>query len=345
MSGIRHRRRHSLAAGLAAAVALFLVPTTAIATAATAATPTAAAAAASGPAAAVEHAVPRADSARLTEYWTPERMARAVPAERVGRAPQGAPAVPAPPRKPTGPAATGSDPVAGGAPAPGGIGIKVSATQVVGKVFFTGSDGKDYVCSGSAVNSTNKNMVFTAGHCVHGGPGQSWNSNWQFVPYYDHGNRPYGTWSAETLVAFNGWTQSGNFGYDLGIVITAPNSSGELVNAVGGLGLQWNQSKDRYVTSMGYPQAPPFDGQWQYFCGATSSQRSASVADQIKIPCNMTGGSSGGPWIFGKDDNVYYSGWVNGVNSNVDSATAPTQMRSPYFATWVGDAFNTYSSY
>lgn len=342
MSGIRHRRRHSIAAGLAAAVALFLIPTAATAQAAGAPRKGA------DPAAAVEHAVPAGESARLAEYWTPERMARAVPfdlADRTPRGGQAAPQAPAAPRKPTGPAATGSDPVAGHAPAPGGIRISVTATRVVGKVFFTGSDGKDYVCSGSAVNSTNKNMVFTAGHCVHGGPGQSWNSNWQFVPYYDHGNRPYGTWWAETLVAFNGWTQSGNFGYDLGIVITSPNSSGELVNAVGGMGIQWNYPKDRYVTSMGYPQAPPFDGQWQYFCAATSSQRSWWTTDQIKIPCNMTGGSSGGPWIFGKDDNVYYSGWVNGVNSNVDSATAPTEMRSPYFATWVGDAFNTYSNY
>ncbi|MEV5085779.1 hypothetical protein AB0K74_46195 [Streptomyces sp. NPDC056159] len=59
----------------------------------------------------------------------------------------------------------------------------------------------------------------------------------------------------------------------------------------------------------------------------------------------MTGGSSGGPWIYGKDDNVYYSGYVNGVNSNVNDGDKPTEMRSPYFATWVGDAFNKYQKY
>ncbi|MFF0432901.1 hypothetical protein ACFYU9_11830 [Streptomyces sp. NPDC004327] len=340
MSGIRHRRRY--AAGLAAAVALFLLPTAA---AQATEAPKAPSRAAVAPTAPVEHAVPAGEAARLTEYWTPERMARAVPLDMTSRAPKADPAAPKAPQKPTGPATTGSDPVEGHAAAPGGIRISVTATQVVGKVFFTGSDGVDYVCSGSAVNSTNKNMVFTAGHCVHGGPGKSWNTNWQFVPYYDHGNRPYGTWWAKTLVAFNGWTQSGNFGYDLGIVITWPNAAGELVNSVGGLGVQWNYPKDRYMTSMGYPQAAPFDGQWQYFCAATTSQRSIWTTDQIKMPCNMTGGSSGGPWIYGKDDNVYYSGWVNGVNSNVDNGAAPTEMRSPYFAQWVGDAFNTYSTY
>ncbi|MEV5968505.1 hypothetical protein [Streptomyces sp. NPDC051921] len=334
MSGLRHRR--SLAAGIAAAAALLLFPTAAHAGQAPAEAPAPVASQA------VEHAVPSGAAARTARYWTPERMAKAVPAEPVGRSSVRTTSAP---QRPTGPAVTGSDPVPGTVTAPGGIKIAVTATRVVGKVFYRGSDGVDYVCSGSAVNSANKNMVFTAGHCVHGGPGKSWSSNWQFVPYYDHGSRPYGTWWAETLVAFNGWTQSGNFGYDLGIVITSPNSSGELVNAVGGLGLQWNQSKDRYMTAMGYPQAPPFDGQWQYYCAATTSQRSIFTTDQIKMPCNMTGGSSGGPWIYGKDDNVYYSGWVNGVNSNVNDKNNPTEMRSPYFATWVGDAFNKYSTY
>ncbi|MEU9331578.1 hypothetical protein AB0D49_00245 [Streptomyces sp. NPDC048290] len=338
MLGIR--RRHALAGGLAATLLLL----TGTATAAQARPAPAPAATKT-----VEHRVPAGAAARTAAYWTPERMAAAIPVESTDLTVPATPPrerPPAAPQRPTGPATTGSDPVAGTAtPSADVLRAAVTATQVVGKVFYTASNGLDYVCSGSAVNSTNKNMVFTAGHCVHGGPGQGWASNWQFVPYYNHGNRPYGTWWAETLVAFNGWTNSGNFGYDLGIVITAPNSSGELVNAVGGLGLQWNYPKDRFMTSMGYPAAGAFDGQWQYYCSATTAQRSVFTTDQIKMPCNMTGGSSGGPWLFGKDDNVYYSGWVNGVNSNNDSRDNPTEMRSPYFATWVGDAFNTYSSY
>ncbi|PGH47565.1 serine protease [Streptomyces sp. Ru87] len=293
-----------------------------------------------------------ARNARATaaDYWTTQRMASAIPVETTElaeeaaeRAASGNAPGPDAPQAPAGAPTTGSEPAA---PTTGDSlhRAAVTATQVVGKVFFTASDGLDYVCSASAVNSTGKNMVFTAGHCVHGGPGESWASNWQFVPYYDHGSRPYGTWSAETLVAFNGWIENGNFGYDLGIVITYPNSSGtELVDAVGGLGVQWNYEKARAMTAMGYPASGQFDGEWQYFCQATTSQRSSGVPDQIKMPCNMTGGSSGGPWIYGKDDSVYYSGYVNGVNSNVEDRDAPTEMRSPYFATWVGDAFNEYS--
>ncbi|MET9952987.1 hypothetical protein ABZ135_15730 [Streptomyces sp. NPDC006339] len=343
MFGIRKRRSYP-AVGFAAA-ALLLLPVAAQAAEAPEVSATRATARAATTA--VEHTVPADTAARAAEYWTPERMAAALPATPAQPRTADRPGAPAPsaPQQPTGPAATGSDPVAGAAAAADGIKVAVTATRVVGKVFYRASDGKDYVCSGSAVNSTNKNMVFTAGHCVHGGPGKSWASNWQFVPYYDHGSRPYGTWWAETLVAFNGWINDGNFGYDVGIVITSPSSRGELVNAVGGLGIQWNHAKDRSMTAMGYPQAPPFDGQWQYYCAATTSQRSWWITDQIKMPCNMTGGSSGGPWIHGKDDNVYYSGWVNGVNSNIDNRDNPTEMRSPYFATWVGDAFNKYSTY
>lgn len=340
---LRIARRHTLAVGLAAA--LFLAPGTV-----SVAQSGSEQAASSAPTASVAHSVPSTAQARAAEYWTPERMAKAVPATPVDTATRPSKKTqnqpPSAPRKPTGPATTGSEPTLGTASGkPDDIQAAVTATRVVGKVFYRGSDGIDYVCSGSAVNSANKNMVFTAGHCVHGGPGQSWASNWQFVPYYDHGSRPYGTWWAETLVAFNGWINDGNFGYDVGIVITSPNSSGELVNAVGGLGIQWNYAKDRAMTAMGYPAAGSFDGQWQYYCSATTSQRSIFITDQIKMPCNMTGGSSGGPWIFGKDDNVYYSGYVNGVNSNINDRTNPTEMRSPYFATWVGNAFNTYSSY
>ncbi|MGW3498957.1 trypsin-like serine peptidase [Streptomyces sp. NPDC001020] len=280
--------------------------------------------------------------ATLDEYWTTERMEAAVPVD-IGdpTADEGAAESTTAPQLATGKPTIGSEPVTVGAS------ITVSATKVVGKVFFTGSDGKDYVCSASSVNSANKNMIFTAGHCVHGGPGKSWATNWQYVPYYDHGKRPYGTWRADWLISFNGWMNDGDFGYDLGIVIATPLNGTELVDAVGGLGIQWNYGKERYMTAMGYPASYGFDGQWQYYCAGTTSQRSSSVTDQIKIPCNMTGGSSGGPWIYGKDDNVYYSGYVNGVNSNVpsDEVSAPTVMRSPYFATWVGDAFNKYSSW
>ena len=44
-------------------------------------------------------------------------------------------------------------------------------TSTHGKVFFT-LGGNDYVCSGTALLSGNKSVVWTAGHCVNEGPGR-----------------------------------------------------------------------------------------------------------------------------------------------------------------------------
>ena len=50
-----------------------------------------------------------------------------------------------------------------------------------GKVFFT-LDGVNYVCSGTSVAaSAGISLVWTAGHCVHEGPG-SYASNFMFAP-------------------------------------------------------------------------------------------------------------------------------------------------------------------
>ena len=47
-------------------------------------------------------------------------------------------------------------------------------------MFFT-LGGNDYVCSGTALLSGNKSVVWTAGHCVNEGPGE-FATNWEFVP-------------------------------------------------------------------------------------------------------------------------------------------------------------------
>src|SRR4051794_31271873 len=51
-----------------------------------------------------------------------------------------------------------------------------------GKVFFT-IGGSPFVCSGTVVNSRNRDMVDTAGHCVSDGAGNFY-ENWVFVPAY-----------------------------------------------------------------------------------------------------------------------------------------------------------------
>ena len=54
-------------------------------------------------------------------------------------------------------------------------------------MFFT-RGGVNYVCSGTATNSTNGDVVTTAGHCVNEGPG-AFATNFAFVPAYNNGSR------------------------------------------------------------------------------------------------------------------------------------------------------------
>ena len=42
----------------------------------------------------------------------------------------------------------------------------------------------------------------------------------------------------------------------------------------------------------------------------------------MAIPCNLTGGASGGPWLEKRSGNV---GYIIAVTSRVDSRTSPTE--------------------
>ena len=86
-----------------------------------------------------------------------------------------------------------------------------------------------------------------------------------------------------------------------------------------------------FENAFGYPSESPFDGGNLMRCWGTSSPEWSFLfwsSDTIKISCDMTRGSSGGPWLNGYDGNY---GYLNGVNSRIDRIVGPTIMLSPYF--------------
>ena len=65
-------------------------------------------------------------------------------------------------------------------------------------------DAGDYSCSGTAVRSPSRSLVWTAGHCVFdpGDMGAGYATDWEFVPVVRGGSRrtkPYGEWPASSL--------------------------------------------------------------------------------------------------------------------------------------------------
>lgn len=274
---------------------------------------------------------------RLRAYWTPKRMANAVPADRIaarvartqGRTTESAsaqrmkPTAAAQPALPTAPA-----------------GAKVLKSKTIGKVFFR-SGGKDMVCSGAAVNSKRKNMVMTAGHCVHGGPGRGWHKKWIFVPGYGPGHRaPNGIYPKTRLVALKGWIKRGNFNDDAAIALVRPGKGTrkKLVKKVGGFGAQFGRSRHRRLAAVGYSELG-YRGDKQKSCRKRTHR--LRKTGQIEMRCRvLTPGSSGGPWVKGKVRKG--RGYINGVNSNVNRRRHPTKMRSPYFGR---DVFRMYKAF
>lgn len=254
------------------------------------------------------------------DYWTPERMESAAPAEELiedAEAPDGAVAS----------SGTVQVPGAEAAPAGGDAEREPAAlapgTDHIGKVFFT-VGGNDYVCSGNSVASDNGSTVSTAGHCT--SESGTWASNWVFAPGYDNGETPHGLWSATELYAPQQWVGQEDMNYDIAFAVVRPDSgTGALADVVGASGIEFNTERGQLYTAYGYPAAAPFDGESLEQCQDVGADDTIGGTDDQAIDCDMTGGSSGGPWFVGDGA----SGMQVSVNS-FGYTLQPNVMYGPY---------------
>ena len=177
----------------------------------------------------------------------------------------------------------------------------VAPYRTVGKIFFR-RGGSNLVCSGASVVGGPRQIVFTAGHCLNNGNG-TYSRNVVFVPAYRNGNRPFGTFAARTLWVIAAWDEEADHSYDYGAFDVGRNAAGKLLGpAVGKLGFAFDQPRDLHWSAFGYPAGSPFTGGTMHVCHASRAVDDLSDPgigpDPIGIGCDLTGGSSGGPWIF-----------------------------------------------
>jgi len=208
----------------------------------------------------------------------------------------------------------------------------------VGKVFFT-MGAFAYVCSGNVVVSDNDSTVATAGHCVNEGPG-AFVQNFVFVPAYLNGNAPYGIWPAQALYTTPQWRTAGDIRYDTGFAVTATVKGKHLADVVGASGVEFNQDRGLSYQAFGYPAAPPFDGQSLKSCSGDATKD--PINPQFKaqgIPCDMTGGSSGGPWMVDSGRDSYQ----NSITS-YGYPGGPAVIYGPYWGSVIRDAYDTAST-
>ena len=259
---------------------------------------------------------------RVTSYWTVKRMREARPAD----APSAAGASSATVVK-------GQPVVVPRAKPGGGTSYDPKVVATTGKVFFS-MGGSNYVCSGAATNSSNGSVVTTAGHCVNEGPG-AYVTNFAFVPAYNNGTRPYGTWTARTLVTTTQWAQQGDINYDGGFAVMNTLNGATLTSVVGGQGIGFNLARGLTYSAYGYPAAGKFNGQTLQSCTGTATNDPYGTQSQ-GIPCDMTGGSSGGPWLINNST-------INSVNS-FGYQGVRNVMFGPYFGSAIQSAYNAAAS-
>ncbi|MGW6296650.1 trypsin-like serine peptidase [Streptomyces sp. NPDC055058] len=272
---------------------------------------------------AAAHTVPHARQQAARAYWTPDRMREATPLD-LHLTPDAAKSLEPAPRGKTATVVPGTAPASfpqAGGPWTGGGAV----VQTSGRVFFT-FQGRTASCSGNAVTSQNASTVITAGHCVkYQG---SWHTNWVFVPGYDNGNAPYGQWTATKTLTTPQWEASEDINHDVGAAVVAPLNGRTLTSVVGAQGIQFNGGYNKPMYAFGFPAASPYDGSKLIHCSGNSSKDFLFSQDH-SLGCNMTGGSSGGPWFTGFDE-ATGTGLQVSVNS-FGYTFLPNRMFGPYF--------------
>lgn len=262
--------------------------------------------------------VTSAEQQRAAAFWTADRMRSATPLDlrvtpgavlkQVARS-----------DRPTTVAPT-TFPQPGGAWTGGGAVVKTS-----GRVFFS-FQGRTASCSGNAVTSKNASTVITAGHCVkYQG---AWHTDWVFVPAYDNGSAPYGRWTATKTLTTPQWEASEDINYDVGAAVVAPLNGQTLTSVTGAQGIQFNGGYNKPMYAFGFPAASPYDGSKLIHCSGNSSKDFLFSQDH-SLACNMTGGSSGGPWFTG-----FSEATGTGLQVSVNSfgyTFLPNRMFGPYF--------------
>jgi V8-like Glu-specific endopeptidase len=274
-----------------------------------------------------------ADTTSVSSYWTSERMRAAIPGDVLAKK-----AVDRGNSSPSAAVEKGTSTKIAGKAAKGKAPLHRDESPLshVGKVFFT-MGGSNYVCSGNSVTSTNKSTVSTAGHCVNEGPG-AFATNFIFVPAYIDGAAPYGQWAAKALYTPTPWSSAGDIQYDTGFAVVSPLNGQDLADVVGATGVQFNAARGQDYRSYGYPAAAPFDGQSLVSCtGSANNDPTNPQFMSQGISCDMTGGSSGGPWFLGTDSTSYQ----NSINSYGYGSSSSPVMYGPYWGSVIEQAYSS----
>jgi V8-like Glu-specific endopeptidase len=277
----------------------------------------------------------RAEHQRIVEFWTPARMKAAIP-----RGVERALPARAPNAKPAKPGGGGTATVTGASWTGGGL-----VQKAVGKVFFQLS-GTLYTCSGSVTKDdrNNKSLVLTAAHCAYDEAKNVFAEYWMFIPDYESAptrtceNTTYGCWTAEALVVHKGWAKESGFTsnatqHDFAFAVVGPggkSKTDQLDAKVGAFPITFNAlEKGVQAYAFGYPAAGKYNGTKLIYCAGPVGFDAYNEEKTYSLACDMTGGSSGGPWFYDFKDGTGTQISLNSYGYRTVKAT----MYGPMFGT------------
>ena len=198
--------------------------------------------------------------------------------------------------------------------------------RAAGKLFFK-IGNNSFLCSASLIKP---GIAVTAAHCVANYGQKQFYSDWTFVPAYNNGSAPYGSWTAASATIktayYDGTDSCAQYGVicpdDVAVLTLNPQSGHYAGEYAGWFGYGWNgysynSSSQALITQLGYPVA--LDGGLLMQRNDSQGFVSTSNSNNTIIGSLMTGGSSGGPWLvnFGVPPSLSGTSFGSYPNRNV----------------------------
>lgn len=181
----------------------------------------------------------------------------------------------------------------------------VGGLSMVG-ALFPSDQSSSHFCSASVVSTHAGNVIVTAAHCIQGDP-----KGEVFVPGYNRGAEPYGSWQITGAYTSPVWLRAQDPQHDYAFLTVADkNIAGldvTLQSVTGGMHVSTAPANGETVTVAGYntgtdtAQSCTTRVEWQ---GAYPSFRCANYLD----------GSSGSPWMAQGPHGLEVVGVIGGLN-------------------------------
>ncbi|NYE46699.1 V8-like Glu-specific endopeptidase [Spinactinospora alkalitolerans] len=207
-------------------------------------------------------------------------------------------------------------------------------SSTIGKLYAVTTSGDPQICTASVINTPHGSALWTAAHCIYE-PFAGAYTNVVFEPQVRDGLGQRGTWSALEIFVPPEWAQTGEWRYDIGLVLTAPGGENDqsLEAELGSQGYDFGHgwdpdsygaSPESNAVNFGYPlegyNRDDFDGGDLWYCTGLPDANPSTPGrlSEGRMSCDMGRGASGGPWI-SRLHPVEGTGTIIGSNSHYNT--------------------------